>query len=160
MRPDEFRRPDFYGGLILGAVSLGVIADSWRMPRDLQGWPPYAGPGTVTGLLALGLLGMAAALLIRAARRPGAALAMSPADVRGYLGDPRTWRLGIMILLSIGYLLLLGRQLPYYLTTGGYLAVTMFLFRAARWWAILLISGAATVAIAVVFNRIFLIPLP
>jgi hypothetical protein len=65
-----------------------------------------------------------------------------------------------MCLLSAGYLLILGRGIPYTLTTGGYLILTMLLFRATAWWAILVISGAATAAIAFVFNRIFLIPLP
>ena len=61
-----------FAGLILGILSLVIIVESWRMPRDLQGWPWYAGPGIVTGLLALGLLSMAIALLVRACRRPGA----------------------------------------------------------------------------------------
>ena len=137
--PDELRRQDFYTGLILCAISLGVIFESWRMPRELLGWPAYAGPGMVTGLLGLGLLGLALTLLIRAWRRPGASLNISLAEVRKYLTDSR---------------------IPYAFTTGCYLILTMLLFRATAWWAILVISGVTTAAIAFVFNRIFLIPLP
>jgi Tripartite tricarboxylate transporter TctB family len=158
--PDELRRQDFYTGLILCAVSLGVILESWRMPRELLGWPAYAGPGIVTGLLGLGLLGLAITLLIRAWRRPGASLSTSLAEVRKYLTDSRTHRLGIMCLLSAVYLLILGRGIPYAFTTASYLILTMLLFRATAWWAILVISGVTTAAIAFVFNRIFLIPLP
>jgi hypothetical protein len=65
-----------------------------------------------------------------------------------------------MCLLSAVYLLILGRGIPYAFTTGSYLILTMLLFRATAWWAILVISIVTTAAIAFVFNRIFLIPLP
>jgi hypothetical protein len=156
----EFRRQDLYAGLILCVVSLGVMVESWRMPRDLQGWPAYAGPGMVTGLLGLGLLIMAVTLCVRAWVRSGAGLAIPWPEVKRYLALPGTRRLGLMFLLCFGYLLALGRGIPYYLTTGIYLVLTMLLFRATSWWAILLISGVATAAISIVFNRVFLIPLP
>ena len=156
----EFRRQDIWTGLILSAVSLVIIVESWRMPRDLQGWPWYAGPGMVTGLLSFGLLSMAITLLVRAYRRPGAGVMVPLGEVRVYLGDSQTRRLGLMALLCLGYLLTLGWGIPYSLTTGIYLVLTMALFRAASWWIILLTGGIATAAISLVFNRIFLIPLP
>lgn len=156
----QFRRQDLYAGVILVAISLLVIVESWRMPRDLQNWPAYASPGVVTGLLALGLLGMALVLIVRALRRPGAAAVVSMAEIRRYLATPETGRLGVVVLLCTAYLLSLGRGLPYELTTGGFLLVTMLLFRAARWWVLLVVSTATAVAIALVFNRIFLVPLP
>ncbi len=156
----EFRRQDFYAGLILCIVCLVIIVESWRMPRDLQGWPWYAGPGMVTGLLGLGLLSMAIALLVRAYRRAGASSLIPSGEAWAYLNDPQTRRLGLMALLCLAYLLALGRGIPYYTTTGVYLVLTMALFRAASWWVILLTSGVATAAISLVFNRIFLIPLP
>lgn len=156
----EFRRQDFFAGLILCIVCLVIIVESWRMPRDLQDWPWYAGPGMVTGLLGLGLLSMAIALLVRAYRRTGASLPIPLGEAWAYLNDSQTRRLGLMALLCLGYLLALGRGFPYYMTTGIYFVVTMTLFRAAAWWVILLTSGIATAAISLVFNRIFLIPLP
>lgn len=156
----EFRRQDFYTGLILCVVSLGVIVECWRMPRDLQGWPAYAGPGMVTGLLGLGLLGMGLALTVRSARRSGTPLEVTGSDVRAYLTDVGTRRLGLMLGLSVIYCSFLGRDIPYWLTTGGYLMAVMFAFRAGPWWQILLISAGSTAAVAYVFNRIFAIPLP
>lgn len=156
----EFRRQDFYMGLILSALSLGVIVESWRMPRDLQGWPGYAGPGMVTGLLGLGLLIMAFTLTMRSVRRPGSPLAIRGGDVWAYLSDVGTRRLGLMLGLSMIYCLLLGRNIPYWITTGGYLVSAMLVFRAGPWWQILLISAGTTAAVAYVFNRIFAIPLP
>jgi hypothetical protein len=156
----EFRRQDFYTGLILCAVSLGIVAECWRMPRDLQGWPAYASPGVVTGLLGLGLFGMGLALTLRSVRRAGAALGLTGADIRAYLTDVGTRRLGLMLGLSVLYCLLLGRSLPYWLTTGAYLLAVMLVFRAGPWWRVLLISAASTAAVAYVFNRIFAIPLP
>ena len=156
----EFRRQDFYTGLILSAISLGVIVESWRMPRDLQGWPAYAGPGVVTGLLGLGLLIMALALTARSVRQRRSSLAIRGADVWAYLSDVGTRRLGLMFGLSAVYCLLLGRNIPYSITTGGYLVSVMLIFRAGPWWQILVISAGTTAAVAYVFNRIFAIPLP
>lgn len=156
----EFRRQDFYTGLILCVVSLGVVVESWRMPRDLQGWPAYAGPGIVTGLMGLGLLLMGLALTIRSVRQPGPSLSITSQDVRAYLTDVGTRRLGLMFGLSVLYCLLLGRNIPYWLTTGGYLIAVMVVFRAGPWWQIVLISAGTTAAVAYVFNRIFAIPLP
>ena len=107
-----FRRQDFYTGLILCVVSLGIVVECWRMPRDLQGWPAYASPGVVTGLLGLGLFGMGLALTLRSVRRAGAALPITRTDVRAYLADAGTRRLGLMLGLSVVYCLLLGRISP------------------------------------------------
>jgi hypothetical protein len=155
-----FRRQDAIAGVILIAFSLFIIVESWRMPRDLLGFPAYAGPGMVTGLLGLGLLVMGLALLMRALRRPGARVAVSRAEIRAYLDHPQTRRLGLVLLISSAYLLSLGRGIPYYITTGAYLVLTMAVFRAAAWWVILLVSGLATAGLAIVFNVIFLVPLP
>ncbi|RPI08622.1 MAG: tripartite tricarboxylate transporter TctB family protein [Zetaproteobacteria bacterium] len=157
---DEFRRQDFYTGLILCVVSLGIVAECWRMPRDLQGWPAYASPGVVTGLLGLGLFGMGLALTLRSARRGGASLRIGRGDVRAYMADVGTRRLGLMLGLSVLYCLLLGRGLPYWLTTGVYLLAVMLTFRAGPWWRILLVSAATTATVAYVFSRVFAIPLP
>ena len=156
----ELRRQDFYTGLILCVVSLGIVAECWRMPRDLQGWPAYASPGVVTGLLGLGLFGMGLALLLRSVRGSGAALAITGTDIWDYLSDVGTRRLGLMLGLSVVYCALLGRSIPYWLTTGSYLLAIMFTFRAGPWWQILLISAGSTAAVAYVFSRIFAIPLP
>jgi hypothetical protein len=156
----RFRRQDFCAGLLLAALALFVLLECWRMPRLILGWPAYAGPGVVPGLLALGLLGMAVALLVRSVRRPGGPLAISTAEVRAYLTVPETRRFALMVGLAALYLLSLGRGLPYYLTTGSFLVVTMAVFRAARWWVILLVGGAAAAAIGIVFNEVFLVPLP
>ena len=155
-----FRRQDIYAAVILIVLALFVIVESWRMPREFLGFPGYAGPGIVTGLLGLGLLGMALTLLVRAWRRPGSRVAVSRADVRDYLANPQTRRFGLVLLLCAAYILSLGRGIPYYVTTGAYLLVTMAVFRAASWWVIALVSGLAATGLAVVFNKIFLVPLP
>jgi hypothetical protein len=155
-----FRRQDIYAGMILIVLALFVIVESWRMPREFLGFPAYAGPGIVTGLLGIGLLGMAVTLVVRACRRPGARTGISRADLQNYLTHPQTRRLGLVLGLAVAYLLSLGRGIPYYITTGAYLFITMAVFRAASWWVIALVSGLATTGLAVVFNKIFLVPLP
>jgi putative tricarboxylic transport membrane protein len=156
----EFRRQDFYTGLILSAVSLGVITESWRMPRTLQGWPAYAGPGVVPGMLGLGLLVMALALTVRSVRGAGSPLEIHQRDAWAYLSDTGTKRLGLMLGLSAFYCLFLGHGFPYWMTTGAYLLLVMVVFRAGPWWQILLIAASATGAITFTFGRIFAVPLP
>ncbi len=155
-----FRRQDIYAAILLIAFSLFIIVGSWQMPREMLGFPAYAGPGVVTGLLGLGLLGMAVALLVRALRRPGKRAAIPAAEVRAYVAAPETRRLLTVLLLCSAYLLSLGRGIPYYVTTGGYLLATMAVFRAASWWLIALVAGLATAGLVVVFNQVFLVPLP
>jgi len=155
-----FRRQDIYAASLLIAFSLFILVESWRMPREMLGFPAYAGPGVVTGLLGLGLLVMALALLVRALRRPGKRVGIPRAEAQAYFAAPETRRLGIVLLLNSAYLLSLGHGIPYYITTGGYLVATMAVFRAAAWWMIALVAGLATAALAVVFNQIFLVPLP
>jgi hypothetical protein len=156
----EFRRQDFYTGLFLSAVSSGIIVESWRMPRILQGWPVYAGPGIVPGMLGLGLLVMALALTVRSVRGSGSPLEITPRDAWAYLSDTGTKRLALMLGLSALYCLLLGNGFPYWMTTGAYLLLVMAVFRAGPWWQMLVIAAATTAAISFTFGRIFAVPLP
>jgi len=156
----EFRRQDFYAGLIIIGVSLFVMVESWRMPRHLQDWPAYAAPGMVTGILGLGLLIMGIILTFRSVRRQGLPLAFKRADIIAYLTDPKTRRLGLMFALSLIYCLFLGRRLPYFVVTTIYLALVMITFRGIGPIKALIISLMVAIGVAVVFNRLFLVPLP
>jgi len=162
----ELRRQDFYTGLIIIVIGLLVMVESWRMPRHIQDWPVYAAPGMVTGFLGLGFLAMGIILTIRSTRREGAPLAFKRSDISAYLNDPKTHRLGLMFALSLIYCLLLGRRLPFVVVTTIYLFMVMWLFRGPgpiKFFAIfkfLIISLATAMAVGIVFNRFFLVPLP
>jgi len=162
----ELKRQDFYTGLIIIVISLSVMVESWRMPRHIQDWPLYAAPGMVTGLLGLGFLAMGIILTIRSTRRDGAPLAFKRSDISAYLSDPKTHRLGLMFVLSLIYCLLLGRRLPYMVVTTIYLFMVMLVFRGSgpvkffTIFKLLIISFATAMGVAVVFNRLFIIPLP
>jgi predicted small integral membrane protein len=156
----EFRRQDFYSGLIIIAISLFVVVESWQMPRHFQGWPVYAAPGIVTGLLGLGLFGMGFTLTIRSIRRQGTPLAFKRSDILSYLKDPKTHRLGLMFALSLIYCLFLGHRLFYIVVTAIYLAIAIITFRGTSPFKAIMISVTVAVGVALVFNRLFLIPLP
>ncbi len=156
----EFRRQDFYAGLIIIGVSLFAIVESWQMPRHLQDWPAYAAPGMVTGILGLGLLIMGIILTLRSVRRQGSPLALKRADIVAYVTDPKTRRLGLMFALSLLYCIFLGRRLPYIVVTAVYLALVIITFRGIGPVKAVIISLIVAIGVAVVFNRLFLVPLP
>jgi hypothetical protein len=120
----------------------------------------------VTGLLGLGFLVMGIILTIRSTRREGAPLAFKRSDIAAYLSDPKTHRLGLMFALSIIYCLFLGRKLPYTVVTTIYLFMVMLVFRGSgpikffTIFKLLIISFGTAIGVAVVFNRLFIIPLP
>jgi hypothetical protein len=93
-------------------------------------------------------------------------LAFKRSEISSYLSDPKTHRLGLMFGLSLIYCLLLGRRLPYVVVTTIYLFVVMLVFKGPgpiKFFAILkflIISLATAMGAAVVFNRLFLVPLP
>jgi len=63
------RRADLIFAVVLTAMSLYVLAASWRMPRLAElGVHPMSAPGLTPGLISLVLLGLGGLLVIRRRR--------------------------------------------------------------------------------------------
>ncbi len=150
------------GWIAFGAV---VLAASWRMDRlGSLSINPLSAPGLVPGLLGALIVVFGGLLLVRslAASAPGEAPARAS-----------PLRIALSLALCVGYGAgLLGRGLPFWLATAGFLFVAILAFRwldrdagappglarlAASSGAIAL--GAA-LAIGFVFERLFLVRLP
>lgn len=156
--------PDLFFGLGWAAFGAAVLAASWRMDR-LEGLNvnPWSVPGLLPGVLGALMLLFGGVLALRAltAGRAAPAAAGSPA---------RTW---LALLLCFGYAAgLLGRGLPFWLTSAAFLFAALFAFRwldrdaaAPHSLPRLALSSAAialaaSAAISLLFQEVFLLTLP
>jgi putative tricarboxylic transport membrane protein len=164
-------RADFLTGIGLISLSLYVMFESWRMPRlEHLKVHPLSVPGIVPAFIGMVLLIFGTALVIRSIRRGGHRLGFSDDGFRRMLGNPGNQRLLLTAILCIGYAGFLIGTLPYWLDTGLFIFVFMILFEWERGMNVgrrkkCLISAAliailSSVAITVVFERLFLVALP
>jgi hypothetical protein len=159
---------DFISALLWLAFSLALIWGSWTMDRlEGQHINPYTAPGLVPGLLGLGIAIMGVLLLLRSMRAGGhhrAVAAVAPSQInRG-----RLW-LGLALCLGYGALLV-GRGLPFWLSTAIFVTAAIVLFQwserrsrgeLGRGVAVALACGLGTAAaVTLVFQEIFLVRLP
>lgn len=146
------------------AFGAAVLAASWRMDR-LEGLNvnPWSVPGLLPGVLGALMLLFGGALALRALTAGRAAAPASGAPAR-------TW---LALLLCFGYAAgLLGRGLPFWLTSAAFLFAALFAFRwldrdkdAPQSLPRLALSSAVIAlaaggAISLLFQRVFLLTLP
>jgi len=147
------------------ALGMAALVASWRMDRlESLGINPLSAPGLVPGLLGALMMVFGAALGLRALVARAAASEAPTEKRRG------TARVALALLLCVGYAGgLLGRGLPFWLTSAAFLFIAMLVFRfldgeASPMWRTLLgsagIAAAASAAISVVFQEVFLVRLP
>lgn len=146
------------------ALGAAVLVAAWRMDRLTSlGINPLSAPGVVPGLLGALMMLFGAALGLRAMRAREASHA-------AVAGTGRAARTACALALCIGYAAgLLGRGLPFWLTSAAFLFVAIFVFRildgdaGPRWRTAVesaAIALAAAGAIALVFQQLFLLRLP
>ena len=145
------------------AFGAAVLAESWRMDRlENLNINPWSVPGLMPGTLGALMVVFGAALALRA---PLAGKGDAPMALGG-----RTWlALALCIAFAAG---LLGRGLPFWLTAAGFLFVAILAFRwldrgagaPPRFDRLALgsaaIALAASAAISLLFQEVFLIRLP
>jgi putative tricarboxylic transport membrane protein len=164
-------KADFLTGIGLISLSLYVIFESWRMPRlEHLKVHPLSVPGVVPAFIGMVLLLFGTVLVLRSIRRGGHRLRITHEGFRRMLGHPGNQRLLLTAVLCIGYAGFLIGTLPYWLATGLFIFVFIILFEWERGMNVgrqkkCLISAAliailSSVAITVVFERLFLVALP
>ena len=156
------RRGDLWFSLLLCALALFVVVESWRMPRlENLGVHPMSAPGLTPGLIGLVLLVLGLLLLVRSLRARGGATGAAPAVA------PGTGRRALLaVLLCLVYAVGLLGRLPFVWATGLFVFgfVVAFGFERERPWRTL--GGAAAMAVAtaiavtLLFERLFLVRLP
>lgn len=163
-------KQDFYTSLVLILLGVTVVVESLRMPRlENLGVNPYTVPGIVPGILGgiISLLGLV--MLVRSSRAETQVAEVKGPSEEG-LKSESTRRLGLTLLLTLGYAVFLVGTLPFWLAT----LVFVFLFISIFEWQTeatssqklrslgiaLLQAVLVAAAVTFVFERIFLVRLP
>ncbi|MGH8640182.1 MAG: tripartite tricarboxylate transporter TctB family protein [Burkholderiales bacterium] len=167
---------DRIGGLIWVVFGAAVVYGSWTMDRlPSLGIPLSTAPGVPTGLVGLGFIAFGMVMLLR--RAPPQAISYSAASASP---EPEAqpqdqgfaWgRALLSAALCLAYAgLLLGRGLPYWLLTAGFLFLHIVLLDETdrvparptlrRLLAAALIAPSVTVVVVLVFENLFLVRLP
>ncbi len=154
-------RADLWFSLVIIALGVAVVIESWRMPRFANlGIHPMSVPGLTPGALGLvlGVLGLA--LFLRSLRARPDPTADRGAAVEGWM------RLAMTLAFCLVYAVGLLGWLPFWLAT----AVFVFAFVLAFTWrhrplvrtalTAGLIAVATSAAVTLLFERVFLVRLP
>ena len=148
----RLRSLDFLMGLAFVAIGLYVCLDGVRIVNDpsLGALEPVARPGmtmiAVGGLLAL--MGLILALI--GFKGSGNPVRIGGAALREWVRRPAFLKGLIVITVIAAYYFVLWRLVPYWVSTSLFLLALMFVFKAGKWWKILIIAGV-TVALVVYF---------
>jgi len=163
-------KQDFYTSLVLIILGIIVLVESLRMPRlENLGINPYTVPGIVPGFLGaiIALLGLLMMVRSRRVRKH-----VTDAEDSGptQLKSESTRRLGLTLLLTLGYAAFLVGTLPFWLATliFVFLFITIFEWQAeatsaqrTRSLGIALLQAVlVAAAVTFVFERVFLVRLP
>ncbi len=161
-------RADFYGGLAWIAFGIAIGIASWRMDRlERMGVSFFTAPGLVPGVLGVLITACGLILAVRSLRRGAFASVQAPPvllrpDVLG--------RIGITLLLCLGFALGLVGRVPFWAAGALYLFVQIAVLqyperkaqgevaRGLAVAAVIALSAAGTIAF--MFQEIFLVRLP
>lgn len=166
--PTGMVKADFWFSIVLIALGLAVVVESWRMPRfEALQINPYTVPGLVPGALGLVILVLGSVLCLRAARAGG----WRPGGERDrWLADPGTGNLLLAAALCLVYAGGLVSRLPFWLATwlfvSGFIALFEWPLAASRADRIKRLAFALgfglviALVVSFVFERIFLVRLP
>jgi len=165
-------RADFYTALFLMVFGIGVVEESWRMPRftDL-GQSVWSSPGITPGMIGIVLAVMGAILFLRSRREIRAARAEGGAS--GF--DKAGWaRAGFALLLCLIFGIGLVGRIPFQLASFLFMLAFIVSFDSydnrdayrdrlrmmRRVIVAVVIAGVAAWAISKIFQDIFFVRLP
>lgn len=160
-------RADFWSALFFIVLGAAIGVGSWRMDRlETQHINPYTAPGLVPGILGVLIVLFGALILVRALQEgaPRAESANAPLF-------PDLKRTLVVLTLCLAFALgLVGRGLPFWLAAALFLFVAISYLqypeRRARGTLgrgvlfALALSIAASIAVSLIFQQVFLVRLP
>lgn len=164
-------KADFITSLLLIILGIGVVVESWRMPRFTdQGTSIWSAPGITPGMVGIVLAVLGAALLFRSRQ----AAAAGP-DETSAPAAPSSWiQAGAAFALCFGFAGILVGRVPFMLAAFLFAAtfILYFDFRdnrdafadrkrlALRILLALVVAAVASVGISLIFQDMFFVRLP
>lgn len=144
------------GFLILGTA---IFITAWNM----KVWRVYlSSPGIFPMIIGAIFILFGLFLLYRSYMRGGligARRIISFDSIVSGVTSPISKKLCIVFLLIFGYVALLGR-IPFLYLSMGYILLTLWYLRAAKWYLMIIISVIFPIAINALFTNFFRIPMP
>ena len=159
MDEKQMAKADFITSIVMILASIFILVATLYFPRFPEWGGIYSNPGFTSFLLVLTLVSMNLYLLFRSLKGGGSQVRLTGEMVRKFFQARLVKRYFICLGLFILYYLLLGR-IPFIVDTALYLFLSIMIFGGNRWFMALVISLATSVAVYLVFLRIFLVPLP
>lgn len=164
-RPSIGVQADFWVALALLALGIAALLGGWSMDRlEIRRIHPASIPGLVPMLLGAALIICSSLLLLEAIRQKGYRLTRLGFEADGFI------RLGLCLILTLGYPLLLIGHMPYWLATSifVFLFITFLEWQPARalpghiraLGTALLQAVIVGVVVALLFEKFFLVRLP
>lgn len=163
-------KADFITSLFLMVLGIGVVVESWNMPRFTdQGTSIWSAPGITPGMVGLVLAVLGVALLFRS-RREAATGSMD-----GTTSAPSNWlQAGVAFVLCFGFAGILVGRVPFMLAAFLFAAAFILFFDyrdnrdafsdrkrlALRIGLALLVAAVASWGISTIFQDMFFVRLP
>jgi hypothetical protein len=150
---------DFITAILL--MAFGVVF--FIGARDMKVYQIFfVSPGFFPMILGISFVFFGFVLLYTSSLRGGYADArriLSGANFKRGFTSPVFKKGGIVFLLILGYVALLGK-IDFVVLSMGYLFLTFFFLKAAKWYWMIAIAVTAPVVVQLVFSQLFRIPMP
>ncbi len=151
-------KTDFIVSILILVFSVFVIIKSLMMPK-YEEWGLYATP-SIAPLAFAALLFLAGLILfVRSIIQKGYRIRINREHFKSAYSSIAVQRFLVVLGFVILYSLLLGK-VHFVLLSIAYIFCNILYFKSAVWWKNLLISGFIAFAVWLLFNVIFLVPLP
>jgi hypothetical protein len=158
-RASKLAGADFITGVLLALFGVAFLINALNM-RVYQTF--FISPGFFPTILGVLFIFFGLFLIYASWRRGGLADArriLTPAYLKKSFTSPVFKKGGVVFLLILSYVALLGTVRFVYLSMG-YLLLTFFFLKAARWYWIIPMAVVTSVAVEYVFTQVFRIPMP
>jgi hypothetical protein len=155
---NKTNKVDFVDSIVIVGLSLFVIYNCLVMPR-YERWGLYATPGMPPLVFAIILLILGTIVLVRSIIRKGYRFDIGKNELSQFWKSGVVRRFALALGLILVYLFLLGK-IHFTILSTAYLFLSILLFKGATWWVSAIVSVVTVIAVWLVFEIVFLVPLP
>ncbi|MCX7028403.1 MAG: tripartite tricarboxylate transporter TctB family protein [Spirochaetes bacterium] len=170
MTEKSMLKADFFTSLVLTAFGAAVLILSIQMPILAEvNQSQYSAPGIVPGFIGVMLILLSGSMLIRSLKRNAFAEIKEGLVPKSFFTQETTRRIGLTVLLCVLYAFFLGKlwfPIPTFLFIFIFISVFEYDFKTAfkpqmkKVIVAAIIGLITTIAVTLVFQKLFLVNLP